>query len=51
MISCLTSVTNAEGKLKIAGATEKVNRLFMITKLITVFESYESVERAVATFK
>ena len=50
LISCLTSVSNADGKLKIAGATEKVNSLFMITKLITVFDSYESVDRAVATF-
>lgn len=50
LISCLTSVTNADGKLKIAGATEKINSLFMITKLITVFDSYESVDRAVATF-
>ena len=50
LISCLTSVSNADGKLKIAGATEKVNSLFMITKLITVFDSYESVDRAIATF-
>lgn len=50
LISCLTSVTNAAGKLKIAGATEKVNSLLMITRLITVFDSYESVDRAVATF-
>ena len=50
LISCLTSVSNADGKLKIAGATEKVNSLFMITKLITVFDSYESVDQAVATF-
>ena len=50
LISCLTSVTNADGKLKIAGATEKVNSLFMITKLITVFDSYETTDRAVATF-
>jgi anti-sigma B factor antagonist len=51
LISCLTSVTSAEGKLKIAGATEKINSLFMITKLITVFDSYETVDRAMATFK
>jgi len=36
--------------LKIAGATEKVNSLFMMTKLITVFDTYESVDRATATF-
>ncbi|MDZ7331211.1 MAG: STAS domain-containing protein [candidate division KSB1 bacterium] len=51
LISCLTSVTNAEGQLKIAGATEKINSLLMITKLITVFDTYETVDRAVATFK
>ena len=51
LISCLTSVTNAEGQLKIAGATERVNSLFMVTKLITVFQSFETVDRAVATFK
>ena len=50
LISCLTSVANAEGQLKIAGATEKINSLFMITKLITVFDSYETVDRAVVTF-
>ena len=51
LISCLTSLQNAEGSLKIAGATEKVNSLFMITKLITVFDTFETVDRAVATFK
>lgn len=50
LISCLTSVTNAEGKLKIAGATEKVNSLFMITKLITVFDTYTTVDEAMASF-
>ena len=51
LISCLTSTTSAEGQLKIAGATDKVKSLFMITKLITVFDSYETVGRAKATFK
>ena len=51
LISCLTSVQNSEGTLKIAGATDKVNSLFMMTKLITVFDAYESVDRAIATFK
>ncbi len=50
LISCLTSMQSANGKLKIAGATEKVNSLFMMTKLITVFESYENADRAVASF-
>lgn len=51
LIASLTSVTNAEGQLKISGATKKVNSLFMITQLITVFETYKSVDQAVASFK
>ncbi|MDW7680953.1 MAG: STAS domain-containing protein [bacterium] len=51
LISCLTSVQKAEGVLKIAGATEKVNSLFMMTKLITVFDSYDTVDHAIASFK
>ena len=50
LISCLSSITNAGGALKIAGATEKVNSLFMITKLITVFDSFKTVDEAVASF-
>ena len=51
LMSCHTSLKNAEGNLKIAGATEKVQSLFMITKLITVFESYENTELAIKSFK
>ena len=46
-----TSLSNANGSLKIAGATEKVNSLLMITQLITIFETYENADRAVASFK
>ena len=46
-----TSLSNANGSLKIAGATEKVNSLLMITQLITIFETYENVDRAVASFE
>ena len=51
LIACLTSVSNAEGQLKITGATKKVKSLFMITQLITVFETFKSVDQAVASFK
>jgi len=50
LISCLSSVQKAQGSLKIAGATEKVNSLFMMTKLITVFDTYDTVEDAMVTF-
>ena len=50
LISCLTSLRNADGELKIAGATDRVNSLFMITKLITVFDSFKTIDEAVASF-
>jgi len=51
MMGCLTSLRNAKGELKLSGVTEKVKSLFMITKLITLFETYGSPEEAVEAFK
>lgn len=51
IMGCLSSLKNAEGELKLAGVTEKVKSLFIITKLITLFDSYDSVEEAVAAFE
>ena len=51
LMACMTSVQNAGGQLKISGATEKIKNLFMITKLITLFETYETAERAIASFQ
>lgn len=51
IMGCLTSLKNAKGDLKICGATEKVKSLFMITKLITLFESYDNLDKAVEAYK
>ncbi len=51
IMGCFTSLKNAGGELKICGATEKVKSLFMITKLVTLFESYKNVKEAVESFK
>lgn len=51
LMACYTSLNAAEGKMKLASVTEKVQSLFMITKLIQAFETYETAERAVAAFK
>lgn len=51
LISAFASVKNAEGRLVLANATEKINSLLVITKLITIFENYDSVEKAVESFK
>lgn len=50
LMSALSTVRNAGGELKVARATEKVKSLFIITKIITTFEHYDSVEEAVASF-
>lgn len=50
LMSCHTSLTNVDGALKIAGATDKVQSLFMITKMITIFDTYDTSDLAVASF-
>ena len=50
LISGLTTVKNANGELKLARVTEKINSLLMITKLITVFDTYDSIENALTSF-
>jgi anti-sigma B factor antagonist len=50
LMACLTSVRNAEGVFKISGSSDKVKSLLMITKLITIFETHNSVEEAVDSF-
>ena len=51
MMGCLTSLKNIDGDLKLCGVTEKVKSLFMITKFITLFETYDSQDEAVKAFK
>lgn len=50
LISGYTSIKNGGGSLVLANATEKINSLLVITKLITIFEHYESVDEAVESF-
>ena len=51
LMACYTTLTNAGGQLKIAGATEKTNSLLMMTKLITIFDAYNTTDEAVENFK
>ena len=50
IMGCLTSLKNAQGDLKLCGVTEKVKSLFMITKLITLFETYATQQEAIKAF-
>lgn len=50
LIGGLTTMRNAGGDLKIARASDKIESLLMMTKLITVFDHHETVEKAVNAF-
>jgi anti-sigma B factor antagonist len=50
LIGGLTTVKNSDGEMKLARVTEKIKSLLMITKLVQVFDSYDSVEDAIASF-
>jgi anti-sigma B factor antagonist len=50
LISGFTTMKNGGGGMKLANATDKINSLLVITKLITIFENFESVDEAVKSF-
>ena len=50
LIGGLTTLRNNEGDLKLSGITERIENLLIITKLITVFETFETLEEAVQSF-
>jgi anti-sigma B factor antagonist len=50
LVSGYTTASTAGGKLKLANLTKKFSETLAITKLVTVFEVYDSVEDAVKSF-
>lgn len=51
LIGGLTTMRNAGGDLRIANATDKIESLLIITKLITVFKHYKSLDEAVKSYE
>ncbi|MDZ4723388.1 MAG: STAS domain-containing protein [candidate division Zixibacteria bacterium] len=51
LISGYTTLRNNNGELKLANVTDKIQSLLTITKLVTVFESYDSIDEAIKSFK
>jgi anti-sigma B factor antagonist len=51
IISCYTTAKREGGQLKLVHLTKKVQDLLAITKLITVFETYDSEKEALESFK
>jgi len=50
IISCLTAVSRVGGKLKLANVTKRNKDLLSITKLLTVFETFDTDTEAVESF-
>lgn len=50
LVSAFTTVTNRGGKLKLLNLPPKVNDILQITQLITVFEVFDNVNEAVASY-
>jgi anti-sigma B factor antagonist len=51
LIGALTTMRKAGGDLRIANASDKIESLLIITKLITVFKHYKSVDEAIESYK
>ncbi|MEM1126839.1 MAG: STAS domain-containing protein [Bacteroidota bacterium] len=51
LISGMTTMRNAGGDLRLAKVADRIQSLLVVTKLITVFKHYESVDEAVESFE
>jgi len=51
LVSSYTAIGKETGQLKLLNLTQKLQDLLTITKLLTVFDVYESEEEALASFK
>jgi anti-sigma B factor antagonist len=50
LVSTYTTVTNQGGQLKLVNLTKKIHELLAITKLLTVFQVFDSEQAAVSSF-
>ena len=50
LISGYTTLKNAEGTLKLLGVNKRIDQIFMVTKLHTIFEAFEEETSALASF-
>jgi anti-sigma B factor antagonist len=51
LVSAYTTMTREGGNLKLVNVTRKLQDLLSITKLLTVFETFDSENDAVSSFK
>ena len=50
LVSSYTTVTNQGGQLKLLNLTKKIHELLAITKLLTVFQTYDNEQNAIGSF-
>ncbi len=50
IVRCYTTVSRKDGKLKLLNLTKRIHDLLSITKLLSVFETYDNEEDAVKSF-
>lgn len=43
------TISRANGTMALIGATEKVNSLLMVTKIISFFDTFDTVDRAIGS--
>ena len=51
LVALYTTAHNAGGSIKLANLTQRVGDLLQVTKLLTVFEVYDSEEKAIQSFR
>ena len=51
LVSLYTTARNAGGAIKLANLTQRVGDLLQVTKLVTIFEVFDSDEAAVQSFR
>src|SRR5512138_1673797 len=51
IVRTYTTVSRQGGKLKLLNLTKRITDLLAITKLLTVFETYDTEKEALASFK
>jgi anti-sigma B factor antagonist len=50
LVGCYTSAQNRGAQLKLLNLTKKMTELLAITKLLTVFDTFEDEQKAVSSF-
>ncbi len=50
LVSGLTTLKKSMGQMKICNLSDRIDRLFSVTSLTTVFETHESLEEALNSF-